>query len=82
MAIKWSNIRVLLSPLSNEIFLGKYDSAKMMTTDRSEDVSEQVKAIIMMHMDNICAENNWVGCEFESEVGYLRYTKKENKDEN
>jgi hypothetical protein len=28
MAIKWENIKVLLNPISNEIFLGKYDSSK------------------------------------------------------
>jgi len=79
MAIKWENIKVLLNPISNEIFLGKYDSSKKMTSDRSEDISEQVKAIIMMHMENICKDNNWKACEFESEVGYLRFFRKESE---
>ena len=60
----------------NEIYLGKYNSVKMMTTDRSEDVSEQVKAILMMHMERLCNDNNWTACEFESEAGYLRFFKK------
>ena len=76
MGIKWSNVRVLLDPLSNEIYLGKYDSSKMMTLDRSENVSEQVKAILMMHMERLCNDNNWTACEFESEAGYLRFFKK------
>jgi len=77
MGIRWSNIKVLLSPISNEIFLGKYNSSRMMATDRSEDISEQVKAIMMLHMENICKDNNWEACEFESEAGYLRFFRKE-----
>jgi hypothetical protein len=50
-----------------------------MTSDRSEDISEQVKVIIMMHMENICKDNNWKACEFESEVGYLRFFRKESE---
>lgn len=78
MGIKWSNVKVLLDPLSNEVYLGKYDPLKMTTSDRSNDVSKQVKAILMKHMDRLCNDNNWTACEFESKAGYLRFFKKEN----
>jgi hypothetical protein len=32
---------------------------------------------MMMHMENICKDNNWKACEFESEAGYLRFFRKE-----
>ena len=79
MGIKWSNVKVLLDPLSNEIYLGKYDPLKMTTSDRSNGVSEQVKAILMKHMERLCNDNNWTACEFESDVGYLRFFKKEER---
>lgn len=62
------------------VVLDPHSNVTTALLDRSEDVTEQVRSIIMMHMDNLCNEKNWNACEFESEAGYLRFFKKK-KDE-
>jgi len=52
MGIKWENVKVFVSPLSNNIYLGKIDKTGVFATDRSEDKSREVIGSTIIHLDN------------------------------
>jgi ribosomal protein L31E len=49
--IKWEDIKVLNSPLTNAIYLGKLDKKGMFAIDKSKDRADEIIAAVMEHLD-------------------------------
>ena len=52
MGIKWDNIKVGVSPITNSIYIGKTkkNGDKELWTDKSEDRTEEIIKCVMVHM--------------------------------
>lgn len=55
MAIKWENIKVGVSPITNSIYIGKTkkNGDNELWTDKSEDKTEEIIKCVMVHMLNL-----------------------------
>ena len=51
MGIKWENIKILMSPLTNNIYLGKLDKTGMFARDKSEDRSKEITDTVAAHLN-------------------------------
>jgi hypothetical protein len=51
MGIKWADVKVLNSPLTGKIYVGKLDKSGRIATDRSEDMTQVIITAVMVHMD-------------------------------
>ena len=50
--IKWENIKVLNSALTNKIYLGKVDKTGLKTTDKSGERTDEIINAVMQYLDN------------------------------
>jgi len=51
MGINWDKIRILSSPLTNQIYIGKTDKTGKFSTDKSNNRTQEVLAATMSYMD-------------------------------
>lgn len=72
MAIKWDNISVVTSPLSNNIYLARLDKNGVHAVDKSEDRTSEVISTVMAHMDAEVKDGN-VGIAHVSKAGSLEW---------
>lgn len=78
MGIKWEDVRIFRSPITNELYLGKGKESKIgfyITTDKSKPVTEEIKVAIMSYMDEICKRENLETIGFECQAGTLSWTR-------
>jgi hypothetical protein len=75
MGIKWADVKVLNSPLTGKICIGKLDKSGMIATDRSEDMTQVIITAVMIHMD-FGLEKDAKGSKSESEAGTLYWIPK------
>jgi hypothetical protein len=81
MGIKWADVRILNSPLTNQIVLGKVIYPKDMVrggciaTDKSKDKTDEILSCVMKYMDTWADDNNCKGMEIKNERGSLTWRK-------
>ncbi|MFS1518590.1 hypothetical protein V1503_19315 [Bacillus sp. SCS-151] len=76
MGIKWSDIKVLNSPMTNNLYIGKVGTDGRTALDKSEDRTEEIKAAIMAHMDRLCIIEKTDTIKINSDAGTLTWKRK------
>jgi hypothetical protein len=76
MGIKWENIRVLHSPLTNNIYIGKLNKNGLTTSDKSDDRTNEIQSALAAHLDIWCERNNAEAVEIEFPAGTLIWKRK------
>ena len=72
MGIKWENIRILTSPITNKIYLGKLDKTGMFATDKSKDMAEEMTDAVAGHLHRSLKEGD-TGIVINYETGTLTW---------
>ena len=80
MGIKWEDVRILNSPISNKIYLGKgkrdtRNPGLIISTDKSQDRTDEILAVVMVYMDTWSSENKSKGMEIKNVMGSLTWRK-------
>lgn len=85
LGIKWEDVRILNSPITNQIYLGKTKQIKgikvggCIATDKSLDRTDEILASVMCYMDQWCHEHQAKGMEIKNQMGTLTW-RKENQE--
>lgn len=79
MGIKWEDVRILNSPLTNNIVLGKgkTDGGLFIATDRSKDKTDEILSAVMCYMDQWATDNKCKGMQITYSKGLLTWKKAE-----
>lgn len=73
--MKWENIRVLHSPLTNNIYLGKLNNDGS-SSDKSDDRTNEIQSAMLAHLDEWCNRNNTNSVVISCAAGTLTWEKK------
>jgi len=82
MGIKWDDVRILNSPITNQIYLGKGKADKKypgvwIATDKSKDRTDEMLSATMGYMDRWANDNKCKGMEISNVMGTLTWRKKD-----
>jgi hypothetical protein len=74
LGIKWDNIKILISPITNKIFLGKLDKTGMFATDKSKDRTDEMIDAVAGYL-NKSTKGDDTGIAIRYESGTLTWKK-------
>jgi len=78
MGIKWEDVRILNSPITNEIYLGKGRADKTrpgvwIAADKSKDITDELLSAAMGYMDRWANDHKCRGMEIANTMGTLTW---------